>query len=288
MSAMSRSLAAAQFDAERRRQHQAGKARGRRTIISAAIQPPKQAPTRTASSQPERGCEIEIEVGEIVDRADPSGSARVAEAGMRRRDDPVPSRQQIEPRPLGHQPLAGMQEQQRPALPALDQFEARPRDRYRPRHGAPGVAAGCDPTRTLCCERGRAGNADAPPAFDLPAASSRTAASDNPTAEISRSCRLGARRRGEVAMAQQRIHGLLRAVHRPLRRDRGGRGRPLHPPRTRSRRTRPARRCAPRAAPRRNWSTIRERLTHPLRRTRPKGDPDPGWQRDRLGRGART
>ena len=44
-------------------------------------------------------------------------------------------------------------------------------------------------------------------------------------------------------------------------------------------RTRPARRSAPRAAPRRNSSIIRERLTHPLRRTRPKGDPDPGWER---------
>ena len=43
-------------------------------------------------------------------------------------------------------------------------------------------------------------------------------------------------------------------------------------------RTRPARRCAPRDAPRRSWSTP-GRLTHPLRRTRPKGDADPGWER---------
>ena len=42
-------------------------------------------------------------------------------------------------------------------------------------------------------------------------------------------------------------------------------------------RIRPARRFAPRAAPRRNC-LHHERLTRPLRRTRPKGEADPGWE----------
>jgi hypothetical protein len=45
-------------------------------------------------------------------------------------------RQQIEPRPLGHQAFARMQEQQVAALAALDQFEAGPRQRNRPGHFA--------------------------------------------------------------------------------------------------------------------------------------------------------
>jgi hypothetical protein len=43
---------------------------------------------------------------------------------MQRRDDAIASCEQIEPRPLGRQPLTGVQEQQRPTLTTLDQFEA--------------------------------------------------------------------------------------------------------------------------------------------------------------------
>jgi hypothetical protein len=42
---------------------------------------------------------------------------------MQRCDDTITSCEQIEPRPLGRQPLAGVQEQQGPPLAALDQFQ---------------------------------------------------------------------------------------------------------------------------------------------------------------------
>jgi hypothetical protein len=42
---------------------------------------------------------------------------------MQRRDDTIASCEQIEPWLLGRQPLTGVQEQQRPPLAALDQFE---------------------------------------------------------------------------------------------------------------------------------------------------------------------
>jgi hypothetical protein len=42
---------------------------------------------------------------------------------MRRRDDAIAFCEQIEPGPLGRQPLSSVQEQQKPTLPAFDQFE---------------------------------------------------------------------------------------------------------------------------------------------------------------------
>src|SRR5689334_3036571 len=39
------------------------------------------------------------------------------------RDNPIAPRQQFKPWTLRHQPLAGMEKQQRPPLTALDQFE---------------------------------------------------------------------------------------------------------------------------------------------------------------------
>ena len=50
---------------------------------------------------------------------------------------------------------------------------------------------------------------------------------------------------------------LLRPLHRPLRLRRGGRGRPLHRSSSRTLRTRPGRRSAPRGARRPNWSITR-------------------------------
>ena len=123
-------LAAAQLDAEGRGQHQAGEAGGRAHHDLRRDPPAEAGPDQHGVLQPEFGGEIEIEVGEIVDRTRPVDQRRVAVPRMRGRDHPVVPRQQIEPRQLRGQPFAGMEEQQRPALAALDQFEAGPRYRY--------------------------------------------------------------------------------------------------------------------------------------------------------------
>ena len=103
-------------------------------MISAATQPPKQAPTRTASCKPELGGEVEIEIGEIIDRADAVDQRGIAPARMARRDHPIAAGEKVEPRPLRHQPFAGVQKQQWPAGAALDQFEAGAGDGNRARH----------------------------------------------------------------------------------------------------------------------------------------------------------
>ena len=49
--------------------------------------------------------EIEIQIGQIIDRAEPVRQRRAAEARMKRRDDPMRLAERVEPRPLGRTAL---------------------------------------------------------------------------------------------------------------------------------------------------------------------------------------
>ena len=129
-------VAAAEFDAERVDQHEAGEARGR-THHDLGRDPAAEAGAdQHRIVEPELGREVEIEIGEVVDRAQAVEQRRVAPTRMPRRDDPVAASQQVEPRPLRRQPLAGMQKQQWPALAAFDQLEGGAGDRQHLDHMA--------------------------------------------------------------------------------------------------------------------------------------------------------
>ena len=108
-------VAAAQLDAERGDQNEAGEAGGRthhhlRRDPAAEIGADQH---RVLKAQ--FAGEIEIQVGQVVDAARTAvDQRRRAIAGMRRRDHAIVPREQIEPWPLGRQPLAGVEKQQRP------------------------------------------------------------------------------------------------------------------------------------------------------------------------------
>jgi len=89
-------------------------------MISVATQPPKQTPT---------GGKVEVEISEIVDDTHAVDKWRVAPTGMPGCNDPVTAGEEVEPRPLRRQTLAGMQKQQGPPLAALDHLERGARDR---------------------------------------------------------------------------------------------------------------------------------------------------------------
>src|SRR5436305_841104 len=55
--------------------------------------------------------QVEIEIGDIVDAAEPGGARRRAETGMARRDDPETPRQAVEKRPVLRDIVAAMQKQ---------------------------------------------------------------------------------------------------------------------------------------------------------------------------------
>jgi hypothetical protein len=117
-------IPAAQFDAERGDQNQAGEA-GRRAHHHLGRDPAAEiGADQHRVLEAQFGGEIEIEVGKVADRAGTAlDQRRVSVSRMRRRDDAKAFCKQIELGPLGRQPLSGVQEQQRPPLAALDQFE---------------------------------------------------------------------------------------------------------------------------------------------------------------------
>ncbi len=59
---------------------------------------------------------------------------------MQGRDHPVTARQSLEPGAAGFEPVAGMQEQQRPAVATLLDLEINARDRDRLRHAPSSLA----------------------------------------------------------------------------------------------------------------------------------------------------
>ena len=83
-------------------------------------------------------CDLEFDSGEIVDRPGTVDQLSITPARMVWRDHPIALGKQVEPRPLRHQPFAGVQKQQWPAGAALDQFEAGPADGERTRHHGAG------------------------------------------------------------------------------------------------------------------------------------------------------
>ena len=117
-------VAAAQFDAERGDQHQTREAGGRADHHLGRDPAAEIGADQHRIIEAEFGGEIEVEVGKVIDPARAAiDQRRVSVARMQRCDDTITSCEQIEPRPLGRQPLAGVQEQQGPPLAALDQFE---------------------------------------------------------------------------------------------------------------------------------------------------------------------
>ena len=77
---------------------------------------------------------VEVEVGEIVDRACPVDQRRLAVARMPRRDNPILPGQQIKPWPLQREPFPRVQKQEWATFAAFHQLQGRIRDRYRLRH----------------------------------------------------------------------------------------------------------------------------------------------------------
>src|SRR6185312_6059127 len=67
--------------------------------------------------------QLEIDMRDIVDAIDPIGQARIAEAGMRGRDDAVMCGQQRDESVIGRETRAAMQEEQRRARAALMDLE---------------------------------------------------------------------------------------------------------------------------------------------------------------------
>ena len=68
--------------------------------------------------------EVEIEIGEVVDAIERLRRLRAAEAGMGRRQHARAGGEGVEHRRIGLEADAGMQEQERPAAPALDHLDA--------------------------------------------------------------------------------------------------------------------------------------------------------------------
>ena len=122
---MSRSSRAAQLDAERRRQNEAGETGGRTHHHLRRDPAAEIGADQHTVLEAQLAGEVEIQVGHVVDAARTAlDQRRRAISGMRRRDHTIVPREQLEPEPLGRQPLAGVEKQQRPSLTALDQFEA--------------------------------------------------------------------------------------------------------------------------------------------------------------------
>ena len=94
------------------------------TAISAAIQPPNDTPTSDRIAQVHRLQQIEIEIGEIVDRGHVLRLLGAAEARMRRRDHARLRGELLEHRRVGLDADAGMEEQQRPPGAGLDHLDA--------------------------------------------------------------------------------------------------------------------------------------------------------------------
>ncbi len=120
--------------------------------ISAASQPPNDTPTTAIVRERQLIDEVEIEIGEVVDAVEPARRLRAAEAGMGRRQHTRARGQRVEHRRVRLDADAGMQEQQRPALPALDHLDADAVDgdragTLRQRMSSDGSWSGCDRER---------------------------------------------------------------------------------------------------------------------------------------------
>jgi hypothetical protein len=73
--------------------------------------------------------QVEIEIGEIVDRAEPVGARRMAEAGMTRRQDPPTPPEAFEKQPVLPDLVAAVQKQERRPLADPRPFERQFADR---------------------------------------------------------------------------------------------------------------------------------------------------------------
>ena len=120
MSAMSRVSRPADLDADGVGEHELADARGRfhrdRRSDPAAERDARQ----RYIAQVELVEQVEIVVGEVVDRIDALRQLGGAKARMRRRDQARLRREPVEHRRRRIEPDAGVQEQQRPALAALE------------------------------------------------------------------------------------------------------------------------------------------------------------------------
>ena len=86
-------LAAAEFDPERIDQHEAGEARGRAHHDLGRDPAAKARADQHRILEAQLGREIEIEIGEVVDRAQAVDQRGTAPARMARRDHPEPASQ---------------------------------------------------------------------------------------------------------------------------------------------------------------------------------------------------
>ena len=95
------------------------------TAISAAIQPPKPVPTTVRSLEIELIEQVEIEVGQVVDRAHALGQLGAAKAWMRRRDDVRVLGEFVDGGRGRLDAVLGVKEQQRPARALFDEIDPR-------------------------------------------------------------------------------------------------------------------------------------------------------------------
>src|SRR5438477_5793936 len=106
-------LAVAEFDAERVDQHEAAYAGGRAHRGLEGKPAAKGRADQRRIMQVEAFDQVEIEIGDVVDTAEPRRARRRVETGMARRDDPAMLRQPVEKRAVLCDIVAAMQKQQR-------------------------------------------------------------------------------------------------------------------------------------------------------------------------------
>src|SRR5690349_3524354 len=135
-------LAAADLDTERIYQYEMRKSCGRPHHHLRRHPAPEAGANQHCIVEPELSDDIEVEIGEIVERAGPVDQRGVAIAGMPRRDYPISPGQEFEPRPLRCQPFTRVQKQEWAAITAFHQVQGRVRDRYRLDHL---TSSGSDP-----------------------------------------------------------------------------------------------------------------------------------------------
>ncbi len=122
-------IARAHLDAERVGEHEAGNPRaGFDGDLGRDPGAERDADERHVL-EPQLVHQVEIEIGEVVDRGEVLRLLGAAEARMGRRDDSRLGGKQVEHRGVGRDADAGMEEEDRGTLAALDPFEPYARDR---------------------------------------------------------------------------------------------------------------------------------------------------------------
>ena len=102
---------------------------GQEAAISAASQPPNEAPISVTLSIRQPVEELAIEMDEVVDRLEVVGPRRGAEARMRRREHRSLARQQFEETGVRVERLKAVQEDDRPPAAASNDLEIDAADR---------------------------------------------------------------------------------------------------------------------------------------------------------------